>query len=177
MKANSRKLVIGIMLLLTLGAAAYVYSTDHQFRQNEDIVVLNHRAVDSNLTVTAEASNDWMQGRFLQDTSQDIFQPKVRVVEDVKKSTPPSLPPPVVLATVPSPPPVATAPPVPFNYIGKYMEDGELVVFLGYKGKNLIVKSGDIIQQTYKIEDIKPPLLTITYLPMGIKQSIQIGGL
>jgi hypothetical protein len=34
-----------------------------------------------------------------------------------------------------------------------------------------------VIQGTYRIESIKPPVLTLTYLPLNKAQTITIGGI
>lgn len=178
MQANFRKLILGILLILTLAATGYVYSNDTKEssipESLTDVNALGRNGLGGIKLIPTPAL---LQSRFLQDTTQDIFQPKDTIKEPQKEVSPPLTTPPIVITSPITPPAVPTAPPMPFSYIGKYMEDGELVVFLGYRGTNLIVKTGDVIQQTYKVEKIQPPVLAVTYLPMNITQNIQIGEL
>lgn len=74
-----------------------------------------------------------------------------------------------------APPPKPTAPPLPFQYLGKLTEDGETRVFLNNQGKYLIAKQGDIIDGTYRIEEIVGGKMTLLYQPLQEKQILAIG--
>ena len=39
-----------------------------------------------------------------------------------------------------------------------------------------MVKTGDTIDGTYKVEEVSTRMLTLTYLPLKIKQTLMIGG-
>lgn len=73
------------------------------------------------------------------------------------------------------PPPPPTAPPLPFTYFGKLVADGEVRVFLSTPERNLAVREGDVIDGVYRVDRIRAPLLTLTYLPLNIKQTMHIG--
>ena len=64
---------------------------------------------------------------------------------------------------------------IPLKYLGKIWGDGEYQVFIIFNGRNLVVKEGDEIQQTYKVEKISPPIMELTYLPTGVTQTLPIG--
>lgn len=76
----------------------------------------------------------------------------------------------------PLPPPPPTAPPLPFTVLGKKLEDGAWQVFLARRDQVFPVKQQDIIENTYRIEEIRPPLMTLTYLPLNQRQTLPIGG-
>jgi hypothetical protein len=83
----------------------------------------------------------------------------------------------------PPPPPVKPAPraapsvpPFPFQVFGKKLEDGVWQVFLARGNQIVVVKSSDTIDNVYRVEEIRPPVMTITYLPLQQRQSLQIGG-
>jgi hypothetical protein len=76
----------------------------------------------------------------------------------------------------PGPPPSPQAPPLPFTYIGKMMEDGRIVVFLTQGERNFAVRSGDKLDNLYQIDEIKPTMMLLTYLPLNKQQSLPIGG-
>jgi hypothetical protein len=86
---------------------------------------------------------------------------------------PPPPPPPENLKPAPPPPP--TAPPLPFQFIGKAAADGQWEVFLGRGEQTFVVRKGTQIDGTYRVENIAPPTLTITYLPMNQVQQLHIG--
>jgi len=84
--------------------------------------------------------------------------------------TPP--PPP---AAKPPPPPAPTAPPLPFRYIGKKMDDGPIEVYLVSGDSTYIVQEKTVIDNMYRVDSIKPPTMSITYLPLNQVQTLQIG--
>jgi hypothetical protein len=87
--------------------------------------------------------------------------------------TPPPPPPPAPVAPPPPPPP--TAPPLPFTLIGKANENGVWEVYLARSGRTYIVKPKTVIDGTYRVDAIAPPLLTLTYLPLNQVQQLNIG--
>lgn len=76
---------------------------------------------------------------------------------------------------IPPPPPPASAPPLPFSYLGKYIDNKEIVVFLSSADQNFAVRQGDVVNGNYRIDEITPPTMTITYLPLNQKQTLEIG--
>ena len=71
----------------------------------------------------------------------------------------------------------AEAPPLPFVYVGKMKEQGSngYMVFLERQNRVYAVRQGDAIDSNYRVDSIKAPLMTLTYLPMKTKQTLQIG--
>jgi hypothetical protein len=78
---------------------------------------------------------------------------------------------PQVIAPAPTPIP---APP-PFKFIGKLYGDDEYIVFLNYNGKSIAVRTGEVLFERYKVEEIKPPTMTLVNLPLSSKETISIG--
>jgi hypothetical protein len=87
---------------------------------------------------------------------------------------PPPPPPPVIMPPPPPPPP-PTAPPLPFTFMGRYMESNKPVFFLTAGDRLLMVHAGDVIDGTYRVEGLVGNKLDITYLPLNIKQSLDAG--
>lgn len=75
----------------------------------------------------------------------------------------------------PQPPPPPTAPPLPFQFLGKAAADGQWEVYLGRGEQTFVVRKGSQIDSAYRVENIAPPTLTITYLPMNQVQQLHIG--
>jgi hypothetical protein len=87
----------------------------------------------------------------------------------------PPPPPPPPPPAPPPPPPKPTAPPLPFTYLGKYQDGAAPIIFLVRGDRILTVKEGDTIEGTYRVDSIVGASLGLTYLPLNIKQKINIG--
>ncbi len=87
----------------------------------------------------------------------------------------PPPPPPPPVSNAPPPPPMA--PPLPFIYIGKAAADGAWEVYLSRADKVYVVRSKTVIDGTYRIEAIAPPVMSLTYLPFKQVQQINIGAI
>lgn len=76
----------------------------------------------------------------------------------------------------PPPPPPAkpTAPPLPFKYAGKLLDDGAIQVFLTQGNATALVKEGDQIGN-YDVEQITATTLTMNFRPLNEKQTLNIG--
>lgn len=82
---------------------------------------------------------------------------------------------PPVKPVVAAPPPPPVAPPLPFTYVGKRLEDGVWHVYVSRGDQTLIVREQQTIDGTYRIDAVKPPQMTLTYLPMDERQTMSIG--
>ncbi|MES2741051.1 MAG: hypothetical protein V4754_08860 [Pseudomonadota bacterium] len=85
---------------------------------------------------------------------------------------PPPPPPPPVVAPPPPPP---SAPPLPFTYLGKAVGQGRWEVFLVRGDQTYIVRLDTVIDGTYRVDAIAPPVMTMTYLPLNQVQQLNIG--
>ena len=83
----------------------------------------------------------------------------------------------------PPPPPrapeVASAPPVPpalpFTYLGKKRDGENWEVWLSVGDQTYYVREGSLVEHDYAVNAIRPPLLTLTYLPLKQMQTMTIG--
>ncbi|SFD07220.1 hypothetical protein [Massilia yuzhufengensis] len=87
--------------------------------------------------------------------------------------TPPPPPPPPPEPVAPPPPP--TAPPLPFTFIGKSLQDGTWEIYLARGERTYSVRNDTVIEGTYRVDAIRPPVLTLTYLPLNQVQQLNIG--
>lgn len=71
--------------------------------------------------------------------------------------------------------PAITLPANPFVYAGKIIEDGTLMVFLIDGEKSHAVKSGDVIEDIWKVKSITPPTMTLKYIPLKFEIQMEIG--
>jgi hypothetical protein len=84
--------------------------------------------------------------------------------------TPP--PPPPAPAPAPAPP---GAPPLPFTFIGKSVADGAWEIYLTRGDRTYVVRDKTVIDGTYRVDSIAPPVLSLTYLPLNQVQQLNIG--
>lgn len=66
------------------------------------------------------------------------------------------------------------APSLPFRFLGKAEDGGQIRVFLQHGEQNLIVSTGDVIGRQYRVEHIDEQLVTFVYLPMNAVQHIAL---
>jgi hypothetical protein len=115
----------------------------------------------------------------------DLLDRMARRVADAKAATvlfgrhswyvapppPPPPPPPVYVA-----PPPPQAPPLPFSVMGSYARTGDSTVFFLTRGDRVFdVRVGDTIDGTYSVDGAANGLLTLTYKPLNIPQTLPIG--
>lgn len=102
-------------------------------------------------------------------------QPKGQSQRDLFASnswSPPVLPP---KALPPAPPIPPSAPLLPFTFIGKKFDGITWEVYLAQGEKSHLLREGNLIDTTYRVDKIAPPLLSLTYLPLGQAQTLAIG--
>lgn len=87
---------------------------------------------------------------------------------------PPPPPPAPVVVVVPPPP---TAPPLAFSVMGSYTRPGDATVYFLTRGDRVFdVHIGDTIDNTYSVDKAENGVLTLTYKPLNIQQTLPIGG-
>lgn len=88
------------------------------------------------------------------------------------------------LFTVPAPPappasqrpmarPRPTVPPFAFRYVGRIEQDGVTKLFLARGDDLIIVAKGEAIGDGFRLDDVGPNTLTVTYLPL--RKAVGIG--
>jgi hypothetical protein len=173
---NSRIGLSQWALVVAVGAAAYILASQTSFpdeaAEGETSLVsevsarpLATAAEPAATPAPAEAPALPRREAIATDGGEDAFGP-------VQWIRPPA-PPPVINL----PPPAPTAPPLPFRFVG-VIEDksGPPAAFLA-KGEALhIVRVGDVVENTYRVESFSPSRIVLTYLPLGQEQSLSPAG-
>jgi hypothetical protein len=77
-------------------------------------------------------------------------------------------------ASAPPPVPAPVAPPLQFKYLGRITEGQETHIFLSQADKNHVAKVGGRIEDQYRIDRIMEDSIELTYLPLGIRQTLLI---
>jgi len=65
------------------------------------------------------------------------------------------------------------APPLPFRYLGKLIEDGKLSVFLANGDESISVTAGARVGD-YRVDKVTENEVQFTYLPLKTKQSLPL---
>ena len=73
------------------------------------------------------------------------------------------------------PPPPPSAPPLPFTFIGKSVGGGVWEVYLARGDRTYVVRDKEVIDGTWRVDAIAPPVLTLTYQPLNQVQQLNIG--
>ncbi len=71
-------------------------------------------------------------------------------------------------------PSAPSAPPMPYRFAGKLVQDGKLQVFLSKGDIPIPIKQGEILDGAYRVESIGEKNITLVYLPLGHKASIPL---
>jgi len=162
----SRRMLLGIALAATCAAAFidWPVSGETSAAPQARAAAVSAAPAETAAAVTtpaepapAENAPPPLRERF-ETQAADAFAPK--------SWQPPPPPPPK-----PGPP---KAPPLPFRYLGKVMQEGEVMAFLGHGARTHLARTGDILAD-YRIEDITPAEMTLVYLPLNEKQRLTFG--
>jgi hypothetical protein len=82
--------------------------------------------------------------------------------------------PPPPKAGPPPPPAAPTAPPLPFTFAGKLIQDGRVSVLLSRGDSVIPVQQGETVDGIYKVESITDAEVTLVYLPLGQRQTLPV---
>jgi len=70
-----------------------------------------------------------------------------------------------------------TAPPLPFQYLGKFVDGDKTTVYVIRGGEHYSVEAGQTIEKQYRIDRITDTAVTFTYLPLGTRQVLAVPAL
>lgn len=78
----------------------------------------------------------------------------------------------------PAPQPVEPSapqpPPIPFQVVGRFVDDGREAVFVLHGDQTLVARVGDTLAGSYQVESVAPGVLTLIYLPLQLRQTLPI---
>lgn len=71
------------------------------------------------------------------------------------------------------PPPAPTAPPFPYKFLGKMIQDASSIKLFLSKGDHVYtVNPGEVLDDIYRFDEIGENAIQVTYLPLGTKQKV-----
>ena len=107
-----------------------------------------------------------------------IASAPVRVAAEVGRdlfATHSFLPPPPKVSERLGPPPVPMAPPLPFRYQGRLIEEGRTTVFLAQGDRILPARTGDLLNNQYRVESVTASTIIFIFEPLKQRQTLTIG--
>ncbi len=157
----AKKYAVWVVLVLTLLATWHV----SQQEKNEDVVVLPKARLTQAtqpvaLTQHEQLVNaDTALARGHDDNPRNIFtalEPVVEQPNETQNATP-------------------VVPTQPYVYAGKIIDGSQVTVFLLNDENSYAVKVGDVLDEIWRVKAIKPPYLTLRYLPLKTDVQLDIG--
>jgi hypothetical protein len=163
---STRSALLLAALALTAGAAVWVNAEPESAQLAELAQPMERARLRANPLAAGETpqlSLELLQRREHHEPRHDAFM--------TQSWAPPPPPPP---PAVPDSPAAPSAPPLPFSYLGHIEQDGNTLMFLVQQDRNYVLKEGDVLDGTYQLDEVRPDLLTFTYLPLNIKQTLHL---
>ena len=173
-----RKLLLGGALIATLIAVVLVEEEDEESTINtvepiqpakssgEKIKAQENNSEYLDVSQLGQRKFNPSAGELFVSTTWAPKQPQISLQEQAEKAA--------QIAKASAPPPAPTAPPLQFKYTGKAISGNETWVFLSQSGENHIAKIGAKINDKYRLDSINDDTVTMTYLPLNIKQTLTI---
>lgn len=163
-----------ILLTVSLGTALAMTAADQQALDGEVVGAVTKSHAQGERGTTAQQSSE---------THFDLSTIKRPLPKEVVSSglfesrswyapPPPVAALPVVETVSTQPPPQPTAPPLPFTFIGRMLDGGEVTLFISNGGNQYTVKAHDVVDETYRVEKITESEAVLTHLPTGIEQTL-----
>lgn len=155
-----RHFMLALALSTTLLAAFWPHPQDEG--EGPDVVGAVAKRERGQQPATAPTAKDPRDGRRLGAMRADLFP--------AQSWRPPPPPPPkqVIL-----PPPVPVAPPLPFQYLGRWKDGGKDVIFLAQGNRLLQAQVGDVLAG-WHLDQASDSALTFTWTPLDMQQTLRI---
>jgi len=165
---SQRHYLLGFALFITIVAAIFP-NQDKPVEIVETTSVRTAKPINTLQSVSVVQSVDLNPRQWVvEKDSRDLFYVKPKIVEV------PVQPKREVSIVVESPPPVA--PPLPFIYLGKMTEEGQITVYVAKSGRNYVLRGGEIIDGMYKVELIDAQKIIFNYIPLNSEQILVTRG-
>lgn len=166
--SRRRQALLLLALLASIAASYWAEQAESLGPETAEAVVRNTLIAPSPAPAAGPADDEApldlarLTRRELAGTDVDAFRAKSWFV-------PPPPPP-------PEPPPKPTAPPLPFQFMGKTeeVEGGRTVIYLANNNEFHTVTVGEKFAGSYRLERVERAALIIRYLPLSIDQNLPI---
>lgn len=156
-----------VIAVLLLGSAVYYFLPPDSLNTAPVVAVEQERLAPVSEPAQGEPATPRQHpdATLAESSGNDIADPFA--VRSWEPSRPPTLPP---------PPPPPQAPPLPFRFIGKISDrEAETAFMLRYGEQVLVVRVGDEVDSTYRVDNFRNGQLEFEYLPLQTKQLLFVG--
>ena len=151
-------------------SAALAWAPGHWFGQDDGVAALSGKPVPTGTVGAAEPVVAALAAKGPEQASRDLFPTqqwsKPQALATVTEQ-------PVAVAPIVAAAP--TAPELPFQFIGRMGNDNDLQIFLQSGEKLYVVRKGDVIEDTYRLERVSASELHLVYLPLHQSQTLSVG--
>ncbi|MDF9618740.1 hypothetical protein P5705_13895 [Pseudomonas entomophila] len=150
-------------------SAALAWAPGHWFGEEDELAPIAAEAAPTGAAMVTEYVGAASAAKGPAQASRDLFP--------AQQWTPPP-----TLATVTEQPVVTapvvatpTAPALPFQFVGRLGDRDDLQVFLQNGEKLYVVRQGDVIEDTYRLDRVSASELNLVYLPLHQPQTLSVG--
>ncbi len=165
---NARRVVLLTALAATLAAVWWVEQRAAQEDEFDVVTSVRRAAPPTGATQTPVAPQAVAGSAGLTPEREARFQALGPDLFPIHSWQPPPPPPPE-----PPPPPPPTAPPLPFQFLGRWQDGGEEVYFLAQGQQMLSLKQGDTVG-SWRLNETAPDRLVFTYLPLNERRTLRL---
>ncbi|AZL74378.1 hypothetical protein [Pseudomonas oryziphila] len=150
-------------------SAALAWAPGHWFGQEDEVAPFAGKPAPTGSAAPAQPVGAGLAAKGPAQASRDLFPAQQWTA-------------PQTLATVTEQPVVATpvvvapsAPELPFQFVGRLGDRDDLQVFLQNGEKLYVVRQGDVIEDTYRLDRVSATELSLVYLPLHQSQTLSVG--
>jgi len=151
-------------------SAVLAWAPGHWFSQEDALAPIAGKPASAGPVGAAELVGAGKPAKGPEQASRDLFPTqqwtKPQALATVTEQ-------PVVAAPVVAAAP--TAPALPFQFIGRMGERDDLQIFLQNGEKLYVVRQGDVIEDTYRLDRVSASELNLVYLPLHQSQTLSVG--
>ena len=165
---RTRAIALGIALLITVVASVWPRAQDSAPTDVVPAVKSRESPPAQQAAAAVAPENPALPSRAERPHSKsgDLFGPK---------SWDP--PPPPVKRAPPPPPPAPTAPAFPYAVSGSVADANGVMVVFSNQQQNFVVRVGEVLDKTYRVESVDAQSVTLTYLPLGLTQRVPLSAM
>ncbi|ELX10864.1 hypothetical protein Jab_2c29650 [Janthinobacterium sp. HH01] len=69
----------------------------------------------------------------------------------------------------------AGPPALPFQFLGRFTDDGQTAYFLQIDGQNVVARPGEKVNDSYLLDSVSGNTMNFVYLPLNQKQTLVVG--
>ncbi|MFJ4445422.1 hypothetical protein ACIPZ8_25480 [Pseudomonas sp. NPDC089422] len=151
-------------------SAALAWAPGHWFGQEDSAAPIAGQPAPTGLASPAEPVGAGLPAKGPEQASKDLF-PAQQWTRPQTLATVTEQP----VAAVPVVAAAPTAPALPFQFVGRMGDRDDLQIFLQSGEKLYVVRKGDVIDSTYRLDRVSANELDLVYLPLHQSQTLSVG--